>query len=89
MDGLEDDLPNNCIICQETNLKKKTLVKKQPEANEATKSLLEHCQELKNNTVTPLLQRLSQAQEAQILETVRYHSECLKKIMHDKRKRYY
>ena len=54
------------------------MVKKQPEANEATKSLLERCQELKNNgdnTVTPLLQRLSQAQEAQILETVRYHSD--------------
>ena len=53
---------------------------------------LDRCWFLKesgDHEVTPVLQRLLRAQGENLLDSVRYHSECRKPILHEKRKRSY
>ena len=84
MEDFKNELVNNCIVCRQKDSKKKPCVKK-PEGL----SLLNRCQELKDNgdhSVSALLQRLRRAQEEKLLDSIRYHSQRRKTIMHEKRK---
>ena len=88
MEELRRNLDCSCIICQREDSKNNRLVKKQTN-DTSNKELLARCTELKKNgdtSVTLLLERLIQAQQADLLVNVRYHSECRKSVMHNKRK---
>ena len=90
MAELQDELLNKCIVCGKANSKKNPCVKNMK--NDDVSDMLQRCQLLKNSgdhTVSLILERLLQAKENKLLGSVRYHSECRKPIMHEKRKRSY
>ena len=90
MAELQDELLKKCIVCGGENSRKNPCTKK-PKIEDVSDTL-DRCQLLKNSgdhEVTPLLQRLLRAQGENLLGSVRYHSECRKPIMHEKRKRSY
>ena len=80
-----------CIVCQKIDSKKNPLIK-EPLPEHKTNELIKRCEYLKSNgdfSTKSLLERLYAAKNTGLLTCVRYHSECRKPVMNDKKKRSY